>query len=163
MKIAGKRTKLFIYLWPALGMTGALHYCSNPLSLRLYEIYVKKRDSANVSKILPIKGWFPWDIDQYYGYSYFIELCGVMGCCIGSVSYDQLYVSTLLIISSQLKFLSSSLQCKAEIPTRIRYRIRITDFFYRRYQSLRFESLLNVCWSLSRYVILLQYEEKLNR
>ena len=121
MEIARRKTKLFIYLWPALGLSGALHYCSNPLSLRIYEIYVKNHNSANVSKILPIAGWFPWDSVQYYRYSYLIQVFGVVGCCVGTVSYDQLYVSTLLVSSSYLKHLIYSLTCETNGLKNIRY------------------------------------------
>ncbi|XP_051168870.1 uncharacterized protein LOC127286479 [Leptopilina boulardi] len=110
MELARKRSKLFIILWPALGMSGALHYCCNPLSFRLYKIYIQHQDSRNVSKILPINGWFPWDDNNYFGYSYILQIFGVLGCCVGSVSYDQLYVSTLIIISAFIKHLLNSLQ-----------------------------------------------------
>lgn len=93
-------------------MTGALHYCCNPLSFRLFKIYIQHEDRANVSKLLPIKGWFPWNVDNHYGYSYILQTFGVLGCCTGSVSYDQLYVSSLIIISALMKHLLNSLQFK---------------------------------------------------
>ena len=109
MEAARKITSLFAY-WPSIGIVAAMHYCFNPLSFRLYEIYVQKHESDKVPKILPLDGWMPWDQDQYYGYSYFIQICGVIGCCMGSICFDQLYVSSLLIICSQFKFLSKALQ-----------------------------------------------------
>ena len=80
------------------------------MSFRLYKIYVQKHESDDVPKILPFDGWFPWDKDKYYGYSYFLQMCGLIGCCMGSICYDQLYVSTLLIVNSQLKFLGVALR-----------------------------------------------------
>lgn len=112
MELVSRRTKLFIILWPALGMTGALHYCCNPLSFRLFKIYIQHEDSRNVSKILPMKGWFPWDDYNYFGCSYILQIFGVLGCCVGSVSYDQLYVTTLIIISGFIRHLLKSLQEK---------------------------------------------------
>lgn len=110
MQVACKITSLFAYYWPPIGIGAALHYCFNPISFRLYAIYVQKHDTAAIPKILPLDGWFPWDQEQYYGYSYFIQICGVIGCCMGSICYDQLYVSTLLIVCSQLRFLSKALR-----------------------------------------------------
>lgn len=139
MEMARRKVKLFLYLWPALGISGALHYCSNPLSLRMYEIYVKNHDSANITNILPIAGWFPWDSVQYYKYSYLIQVFGVVGCCVGSVSYDQLYVSTLLICSSYLKHLIYSLSCENDGLQRIRYKQEtVSDSFCRLIPTFRF-------------------------
>ena len=110
MQVASKITRIFAYYWPPIGIGAAMHYCLNPISFRLYEIYIQEHDSDTVSKILPFYGWFPWDKEQYYGYSYFIQISGVIGCCMGSICYDQLYVATVIIICSQLKFLSKALQ-----------------------------------------------------
>ncbi|XP_051169256.1 odorant receptor Or1-like [Leptopilina boulardi] len=110
MKIAQKLTSLYAYYWPPFGIGVVLHYLFNPISFRLYEIYVQKHNSSEVPKLLPLPGWFPWDEHQYYGWSYFFQISGVTGCCMGSICYDQLYVATLIIICSHLTFLSQALQ-----------------------------------------------------
>ncbi|XP_033217019.1 uncharacterized protein LOC117172863 isoform X2 [Belonocnema kinseyi] len=61
MQLACKITSIFAYYWPPIGIGAALHYCFNPISFRLYRIYIEKHDSAAIPKILPLDGWFPWD------------------------------------------------------------------------------------------------------
>lgn len=109
MKVAKRITSLFAYYWPPIGVGAVLHYCFNPISFRLYAVHIQKQDGNVVPKILPFSGWFPWDEYKYYGWSYFSQVSGVIGCCMGSICYDQLYVSSLLIICSYLKFLSQAL------------------------------------------------------
>ena len=136
LRVSKRWTGRFATYWPPIGIGACMLYCVNPMAFRMYEIYVQHHNSKDVQTILPLDGWFPWDEHEYYGYSYFLQTTGVLGCCMGSICYDQLYVSSLIIISCQLKFLGVALRTEINRYVKNKFYYKSNQQIFASYLSL---------------------------
>ncbi|XP_046417940.1 odorant receptor 4-like [Neodiprion fabricii] len=110
MNAARKISVRFSYVW-VIGVTyGVIHWCLNPLffkwKLSRVDVSLAMRD-----RTLPYESWSPWDLNrvEVYGYVYLIEVLGGLASSIGSVAYDIMFLTLVIMICAQLGYLNYSL------------------------------------------------------
>lgn len=119
----------FLYGWLWVCTYGVLHWCSNPLILEFQEKSVATEYSMDTNvtvrrvRMLPYLGWIPWDVNGDVGYAvmYFVQFIGGMSSAIGSITYDVFYISSLMIVCAQLRYLNYTLVDEGDVQTILRY------------------------------------------
>lgn len=111
MNEARKSSVRFMYVWCLLVTYGIIHWCLNPVFYELSRSAPSNGSLASDVRLLPYEAWIPWDTTGSLGYgcAYAFEFLGGFASCIGSVSYDIFYLSMIMMICAQLRFLNYSL------------------------------------------------------
>lgn len=106
MEYVKKYSNFFTCSWTFTCVYGVLHYCANPLIVEFDQI-----NSINCTfkqKNLPYIAWYPLNTDDtyIYYYLYLTQIIGGIASGIGIICYDSFYVTMLMVICAQFRYIN---------------------------------------------------------
>lgn len=89
----------------------------NPVFLKISLSRTNDTFAAN-ERLLPYVAWIPWDTKSLsgYGYTYLFEFLGSVSSCVGHIFYDVFYMTIVMMICAQLRYLNYFLVEHQEKP-----------------------------------------------
>ncbi|XP_025075235.1 odorant receptor 83a-like [Pogonomyrmex barbatus] len=118
MEYVHKYSNYFIRFWAFACVYGVLHWCANPLLLRLWiPDQINPINYTLKERNLPFVGWYPLNTDNIYNYVclYFMQIIGGISPALGIVCYDAFYISMLMSICMQFQYINIILKLKLNI------------------------------------------------
>ncbi|XP_012260422.2 odorant receptor 13a-like isoform X1 [Athalia rosae] len=107
MNRARKNSLRFTWVWGFFVNWGVVHWCLNPFLVK----WTLSRSNVSMpmnEDALPYSTWIPWDTSGTGAYvvTYLLECVGSQAAIIGSTAYDTFYITIMLMITAQLRYLN---------------------------------------------------------
>ncbi|XP_025161170.1 odorant receptor 4-like [Harpegnathos saltator] len=109
IECARQHTNLFFCWWLSCIFFAVTQWCAAPFLSGTYKSYLI--NGTFTDRELPYMGWFPLNTRDIYAYIFLLmlQIIGMLSCTFGIIFFDSLYISILIIIRVQFRYINMTL------------------------------------------------------